>query len=159
MTLYYIQKFCTIYLIYTSWFIVFLFSSLVLYFCIYVLYIIYLCLLILSPVLLLTFFHLFFKCLMQNCLRVSIGFFLTYDNIVYILFYSTDCCFKTKKMIQCYILHLSLDIDECRYGYCQQLCANHPGSYSCSCGPGYLINSDSRTCQGDQIYKCLLTSI
>ena len=25
-------------------------------------------------------------------------------------------------------LNLFLDIDECRYGYCQQLCANVPGS-------------------------------
>ncbi|XP_038158668.1 fibulin-5 [Cyprinodon tularosa] len=39
------------------------------------------------------------------------------------------------------------DIDECRYGYCQQLCANVPGSYSCSCNPGFLLNSDGRTCQ------------
>ncbi|XP_024131237.1 fibulin-5 [Oryzias melastigma] len=39
------------------------------------------------------------------------------------------------------------DIDECRYGYCQQLCANAPGSYSCSCNPGFLLNSDGRTCQ------------
>lgn len=30
-----------------------------------------------------------------------------------------------------------LDIDECRYGYCQQLCANVPGSYSCTCNPGF----------------------
>ncbi|CAL8289247.1 unnamed protein product [Gadus morhua 'NCC'] len=39
------------------------------------------------------------------------------------------------------------DIDECRYGYCQQLCANTLGSYSCSCRPGFLINGDERTCQ------------
>uniref|UniRef100_A0A6Q2YZC4 Developmental arteries and neural crest EGF-like protein n=1 Tax=Esox lucius TaxID=8010 RepID=A0A6Q2YZC4_ESOLU len=39
------------------------------------------------------------------------------------------------------------DIDECRYGYCQQLCANVPGSYSCSCNPGFTLNPDSRTCQ------------
>ncbi|KAJ7988761.1 hypothetical protein DPEC_G00312570 [Dallia pectoralis] len=39
------------------------------------------------------------------------------------------------------------DIDECRYGYCQQLCANVPGSYSCSCNPGFNLNLDSRTCQ------------
>ncbi|KAG5857866.1 fibulin-5 [Anguilla rostrata] len=39
------------------------------------------------------------------------------------------------------------DIDECRYGYCQQLCANVPGSYSCSCNPGFLLNPDGRTCQ------------
>uniref|UniRef100_A0A1A7X0F7 Fibulin 5 n=1 Tax=Iconisemion striatum TaxID=60296 RepID=A0A1A7X0F7_9TELE len=39
------------------------------------------------------------------------------------------------------------DIDECRYGYCQQLCANTPGSYSCSCNPGFNLNPDQRTCQ------------
>ncbi|XP_023208841.1 fibulin-5 isoform X1 [Xiphophorus maculatus] len=39
------------------------------------------------------------------------------------------------------------DIDECRYGYCEQLCANVAGSYSCSCNPGFLLNPDSRTCQ------------
>ncbi|KAJ8411933.1 hypothetical protein AAFF_G00155710 [Aldrovandia affinis] len=39
------------------------------------------------------------------------------------------------------------DIDECRYGYCQQLCANVPGSYSCSCNPGFVLNPDGRTCQ------------
>lgn len=44
------------------------------------------------------------------------------------------------------------DIDECRYGYCQQLCANVPGSYSCSCNPGFILNTDSRTCQGTQTH-------
>lgn len=40
------------------------------------------------------------------------------------------------------------DIDECRYGYCQQLCANVPGSYSCTCNPGFTLNEDGRSCQG-----------
>ncbi|XP_078516194.1 fibulin-5 isoform X2 [Lissotriton helveticus] len=40
-----------------------------------------------------------------------------------------------------------LDIDECRYGYCQQLCANVPGSYSCTCNPGFTLNTDGRSCQ------------
>ncbi|XP_061825017.1 fibulin-5 isoform X1 [Nerophis lumbriciformis] len=39
------------------------------------------------------------------------------------------------------------DIDECRYGYCEQLCANVPGSYSCSCSPGFTLNTDNRSCQ------------
>uniref|UniRef100_A0A8C6TTD1 Fibulin 5 n=1 Tax=Neogobius melanostomus TaxID=47308 RepID=A0A8C6TTD1_9GOBI len=39
------------------------------------------------------------------------------------------------------------DIDECRYGYCQQLCANVQGSYSCSCNLGFVLNPDGRTCQ------------
>uniref|UniRef100_A0A8C6V9U6 Fibulin 5 n=1 Tax=Naja naja TaxID=35670 RepID=A0A8C6V9U6_NAJNA len=40
-----------------------------------------------------------------------------------------------------------VDIDECRYGYCQQLCANVPGSYSCTCNPGFVLNEDGRSCQ------------
>ncbi|XP_053331002.1 fibulin-5 isoform X2 [Spea bombifrons] len=40
-----------------------------------------------------------------------------------------------------------LDIDECRFGYCQQLCANVPGSYSCTCNPGFILNEDGRSCQ------------
>ncbi|XP_054651409.1 fibulin-5 isoform X1 [Dunckerocampus dactyliophorus] len=39
------------------------------------------------------------------------------------------------------------DIDECRYGYCEQLCANVPGSYSCSCNAGFTLNPDNRSCQ------------
>uniref|UniRef100_A0A3P8RGF2 EGF-like domain-containing protein n=1 Tax=Astatotilapia calliptera TaxID=8154 RepID=A0A3P8RGF2_ASTCA len=51
------------------------------------------------------------------------------------------------------------DIDECRYGYCQQLCANVPGSYSCSCNPGFILNPDSRTCQGKHIHKHRATAL
>ncbi|CAB1330517.1 unnamed protein product, partial [Coregonus sp. 'balchen'] len=44
------------------------------------------------------------------------------------------------------------DIDECRYGYCQQLCANHncvntPGSFQCHCPGGYYIYEDGRSCE------------
>ncbi|XP_070698276.1 fibulin-5 isoform X2 [Pempheris klunzingeri] len=43
------------------------------------------------------------------------------------------------------------DIDECETNshHCNptQLCANVPGSYSCSCDPGFILNPDSRTCQ------------
>lgn len=47
----------------------------------------------------------------------------------------------------------SVDIDECRYGYCQQLCANVPGSYSCTCNPGFTLNDDGRSCQGTVYVK------
>lgn len=46
------------------------------------------------------------------------------------------------------------DIDECRYGYCQQLCANVPGSYSCTCNPGFTLNDDGRSCQGTCVVNC-----
>ncbi|CAF96616.1 unnamed protein product [Tetraodon nigroviridis] len=45
------------------------------------------------------------------------------------------------------------DIDECRYGYCQQLCANVPGSFSCSCNRGFVLDPEGRTCQ--DVNECL----
>lgn len=43
------------------------------------------------------------------------------------------------------------DIDECRYGYCQysDLCENTPGSYQCSCPPGYFLSSNGENCFGE----------
>ena len=42
------------------------------------------------------------------------------------------------------------DIDECaeRTHQCSQVCHDTPGSYSCSCRPGYDLNSDGRHCDG-----------
>ncbi|XP_010152379.1 PREDICTED: low-density lipoprotein receptor-related protein 2-like, partial [Eurypyga helias] len=43
-----------------------------------------------------------------------------------------------------------LDIDECMEwgeGACSQTCLNAPGSYSCGCLPGYLLEPDSRVCK------------
>ncbi len=42
------------------------------------------------------------------------------------------------------------DEDECSRmnGGCEQLCNNTRGSFSCSCHPGYILDSDSRTCVG-----------
>lgn len=42
------------------------------------------------------------------------------------------------------------DIDECSEGSsgCTQQCTNTPGSFSCSCRPGYTLTHDQKTCQG-----------
>ena len=42
------------------------------------------------------------------------------------------------------------DIDECveEIHQCSQVCHDTPGSYSCSCRPGYDLNSDGRYCDG-----------
>lgn len=43
-----------------------------------------------------------------------------------------------------------MDIDECtEWGEraCSQTCLNTPGSYSCSCLPGYLLEPDGRICK------------
>ena len=49
-----------------------------------------------------------------------------------------------------------IDIDECAAdnGPCQQVCTNTPGSYQCSCFPGYFHNNTNKTCEGE-IYKIL----
>lgn len=44
--------------------------------------------------------------------------------------------------------HVS-DIDECLeggLGTCGQTCINVPGSYICSCRPGYTLDIDKRSC-------------
>ena len=45
-------------------------------------------------------------------------------------------------------LQLLTDVDECAEGThgCAQTCTNQVGSYSCSCGSGYLLASDHRGC-------------
>ena len=45
---------------------------------------------------------------------------------------------------------LHIDIDECdgsSHG-CSQICANTPGSYTCDCNHGYVLNRDGRICDG-----------
>ncbi|XP_066299111.1 fibulin-2-like [Branchiostoma lanceolatum] len=53
-----------------------------------------------------------------------------------------------------------LDIDECDSNYgrgpCDQTCDNSVGSFTCSCGIGYNLNSDGRTC--DDINECTLSN-
>ena len=45
------------------------------------------------------------------------------------------------------------DVDECATsnGGCAQLCNNTDGSYECSCGPGFTLNSDGNTCSGNEL--------
>ena len=45
---------------------------------------------------------------------------------------------------------MPLDIDECAANTdgCEQVCQDTPGSYTCSCQPGYTLNRDNRTCTG-----------
>ncbi|KAM6912169.1 uncharacterized protein FYW49_010672 [Xenentodon cancila] len=38
-------------------------------------------------------------------------------------------------------------LDACAQGHsCQHICVSNGDSYSCKCGPGYVLNSDQRTC-------------
>lgn len=41
-------------------------------------------------------------------------------------------------------------MDECSFSefLCQHECVNQPGSYFCSCPPGYVLLEDNRSCQG-----------
>ncbi|MBN3308080.1 FBLN4 protein, partial [Amia calva] len=39
-----------------------------------------------------------------------------------------------------------IDIDECRYRYCQHRCVNSPGSFSCQCQPGFQHSVSASQC-------------
>ena len=43
-----------------------------------------------------------------------------------------------------------VDVDECAANTdgCAQTCTNTAGSYQCSCGAGYTLNSDGHACDG-----------
>ena len=48
------------------------------------------------------------------------------------------------------MLTIITDINECTSynGGCNQTCSNTPGSYSCSCNSGYVLNIDEHNCTG-----------
>ena len=44
---------------------------------------------------------------------------------------------------------ISTDIDECAVNvFCEQICNNHPGSYSCACDDDFLLANDQVQCIG-----------
>ena len=47
------------------------------------------------------------------------------------------------------------DIDECavQSDNCQQDCINTDGSFNCSCRPGFELNPDDTTCNGNYEYQ------
>ena len=51
-----------------------------------------------------------------------------------------------------------VDIDECSVGtdMCDHNCQNTPGSYTCSCRPGYSLSQNGRTCVG--MHMCFTIS-
>ena len=56
------------------------------------------------------------------------------------------------------------DIDECQNnnGGCSHKCTNKPGSYSCSCKPGYELKADKHGCKGKYmlyIGLCILAGV
>ncbi|XP_019355690.1 pro-epidermal growth factor isoform X1 [Alligator mississippiensis] len=54
-----------------------------------------------------------------------------------------------------------IDIDECLQGglgTCGQICANVPGSYICSCLPGYTLDNDKWSCYADDPAPFLIFS-
>ena len=47
------------------------------------------------------------------------------------------------------IVYMYTDIDECQMSPpCEQGCSNTVGSYQCTCGIGYTLNDDGRSCTG-----------
>jgi len=55
--------------------------------------------------------------------------------------------------LQCRLLFSVIDIDECRYRYCQHRCVNVPGSFSCECEPGFQLAGNNRSCVGKSLTR------
>ena len=52
-------------------------------------------------------------------------------------------------------LYFISDINECNTlnGGCDGSCHNSLGSFSCSCGNGYTLDSDGKTCNGIEFFQ------
>ena len=55
---------------------------------------------------------------------------------------------------QCIVFHLytfHADIDECAENTdgCEQMCTDTDGSFECSCGDGFSVSSDGKSCDGE----------
>ena len=60
-------------------------------------------------------------------------------------------CYNTQSITLIFsscLLHV--DIDDCSHenGGCEQKCNNQEGKFYCSCGHGFLINDDHKSCDG-----------
>ena len=52
-----------------------------------------------------------------------------------------------------HVCFIVLDINECAGDHgCHHLCNNTDGSFHCYCDPGYTLNSDGTTCEGNFYY-------
>jgi len=56
---------------------------------------------------------------------------------------------QRKSLHYCFLL----DINECQENThnCQQICQNTAGGFTCNCNTGYILDADSRTCNGECI--------
>jgi hypothetical protein len=53
-------------------------------------------------------------------------------------------------------VHIVTDIDECaaENGGCSDICTNFEGYHECSCGAGFELEADNRTCHGEKLNEC-----
>ena len=49
-----------------------------------------------------------------------------------------------------HVCYIALDINECAGDHgCLHLCNNTNGSFHCYCDPGFMLDSDGTTCEGN----------
>ena len=72
-----------------------------------------------------------------------------YKMYAYMCTYIIDKSYRDSFIIISSLLTYS-DIDECEVdnGGCEEMCVNIPGSYHCLCHRGFILQDDSRTCEG-----------
>ena len=87
----------------------------------------------------------------------SIGYLLSSNNRS-----CSGMCFIIFKKLYYGSTYIISEINECSInnGNCSQLCTNTNGSYFCSCNPGYVLNGNNMTCNGEMALNsncCQLT--
>ena len=61
------------------------------------------------------------------------------------------CVYRSLVLVHAFNIDIvCIDQDECALGThdCAQVCINTPGSYTCSCNPGYELADNNRSCNG-----------
>ena len=56
---------------------------------------------------------------------------------------------------------VAIDIGECLIGThnCSQECSELPGEFECHCFPGYELQEDEVTCEGNNVFLFLFSSL
>ena len=87
----------------------------------------------------------------------NLTIFYLLHNIITSLMHYVDLNIYTLILLVTYIIYIYwccifvylVDTDECKISKpCEQSCTNMPGSYTCTCNNGYILEANGKTCIG-----------